>query len=181
VDGAPGLRRSTGVLTAFWVMFAMVWHSTSHGAIHRPWLRWPAVAACLLLPAIFLWRAPALAADLGRPDVYANRDWFAIAESPQASLEKLRRDVTAGKPLECPRDGKGGWVPCRYQEIYAALEGFRRWNGLPAADLMAVDWRTGDPIRLSTELWNTGYYPKCTRMAWCKAEMEAIGVKIGGL
>lgn len=151
------------------------------GGIGRAWLRWPIVAACVLLPALYLSRVPALASDLGRPDAYGNRDWFAVAGTPDASLQQLMRQLAEGRPLACPPDGRGGYVPCRFQEVFAAIEGFRRWNGLLSAAVPAVDWRTGNDIELSSELWNDGYYPKCTRLEWCRREMEALGVKIGGL
>jgi len=181
IDRAPGIRRSTGLLTAFSAAFALVWQSSSTGAIRRMWLRWPVVGACVLLPLLHVWRVPSLAADLARPDAYGNRDWFAVAGTPDASLQVLRRQLSDGRPLACPQDGRGGYVPCRYQEVYAALEGFRRWNRLPPAEVPAVDWRTGNRIDLSSELWNSGYYPKCTRLEWCQREMEALGLKFGGI
>lgn len=181
IDGAPGIRRGTGLLIAFSAAFALVWHASSTGVIRRMWLRGPVVGACLLLPLLHVWRVPSLAADLARPDAYGNRDWFAVAATPNASLQVLRRQLSEGRPLACPPDGRGGYVPCRFQEVYAAIEGFRRWNRLPPAGVPAIDWRSGNRIDLSSELWNSGYYPKCTRLEWCQREMEALGLKFGGI
>ncbi|MEZ5316863.1 MAG: hypothetical protein R2752_05630 [Vicinamibacterales bacterium] len=177
VDGEPGLRRSTPVLAAFFAMYAFAWREARGGAGGAR-LRTAALVACLLVPVAHVTHVPSLAADLARANPFQDYQWFSVAPTPAASLDRLRAQIEAGQRLGCPRDAAGQVVPCRLQEIYAALAGWYRWNEGRDRPIEAFDWRTGDPIPLTTEIWTSGYYPTCTRPEACRQEMERIQAEL---
>lgn len=176
VDGEPGIRRSTGLLVGVFASYVLVWQFYTTATFRRQWVRSVGVAMCLCLPIGHLTKISSLADDLGRANIYENRDWFTIAQTPDQSLTQLLNMLDAGKPLACPIGPDGLYVPCRYQEVFPALAGYRRWNGLetPTSTVNAVDWKTGRPITLSPTLWRDGYYPTCTRPETCRREIEAF-------
>jgi hypothetical protein len=156
--GPPGLRRATGVLAAFFGLFALVWHYWTTQAA-RSGARSLAIGLCLVVPAGAALKLPALVSDVRAPGAYRNLDWFAIRSDPDASLEAVAADVQAGQPLKCPVDPHGRVLPCRYQEIYAALAGWFRWTAGTDPQIRAIDWKTGRSIVLLPSLWTTYYYP----------------------
>ncbi|HUR20596.1 MAG TPA: hypothetical protein VMZ90_07300 [Vicinamibacterales bacterium] len=174
IDGEPGLRRSTGLLTVWFVSMVMVWRFYATTPLPWPGLRWAAVGLYLLLPIDSALKLPSLADDLGRKNAFQNATWFAIAQAPAASLDRLLASHDAGKPLACPVGQDGNMVPCRYQEVYAAIAGYEKWNGLGVRNVQAADWRTGEPIVLTPWLWIDGYYPTCTRQDTCREAMDRI-------
>lgn len=174
VDGEPGLRRSTILLSAVFASFAVVWHSlvTNRAGLGRS--RAVAIALLALVPLSHPIKLPALADDLSRQNIYQNVDWFRVAGTPAASLARVLEGLDAGQQLACPMGKDGRVTLCRYQEIYAAVAGYRTWNGLPTPDIHALDWRTGEDIVLSPALWRDGYYPTCSRPDICERDIAAI-------
>ena len=167
-SGDPGLRRSTGLLAAFFVIFAIAWRTAVTPGTLPAGLRRIGLVLCLLVPIGSALKLGALHADAGRPNPFQNRDWFTVAGSPEQSLAALSSRVASGQPIACAVDAQRHVIPCRYQEIYAAIAGFRRWNGYPDTPVRALDWKTGDEIVLTARLWNDKYYPTCTRINTCK-------------
>ena len=156
--GPPGLRRATGVLAAFFCAFAIVWHYWLRRA--TPGIsRVVALGACLLVPVGLAFKAPSLHRDVRNKSMFRNADWFAIERTPAASLDTLRAAVADDQPLRCPSTNDGRVVPCRFQEAYAALAGWHRWNDGSDRAIAAVDWKTGRRVVLSTALWVSYYYP----------------------
>ena len=155
--GAPGLRRGTGLLTAYFVLFAVAWrvHATTTSA--SAWPRRAGLALCLLLPLDSATKWPSLLRDVSADHVDQNRDWFAVGATPQRSLDVQITRVASGETLRCAVDARVR--PCRYQEIYAAIAGARAWNGLAPIDVHAVDWKTGRDVTLTPDLWTTYYFP----------------------
>jgi hypothetical protein len=174
IDGEPGLRRSTGLLAAYFVGVSLTWSFCTTSRIGKRGLQWIGLLACVVLVIDSVVKLPSLAADLERKNAFQNYDWFAIAPSPPESLDRLRAAVNEGQPLACPVGQDGAIVPCRFQEVYAAIAGYQQWNHLGDGRVQAIDWQTGDPIVLTPELWIDGYYPTCTRMDSCRAAMEKI-------
>ncbi len=153
----PGLRRATGILSAAYVIFACVLKILSD---ERPagrglalvFLSLPLLHHLLVLPANFT--------AARTPDQWTNRDWFAVAGSPQASLLALEKPGAAGLPLFCPGpDGRPLPGPCRYGEIFGAIAGYRLWNDLDARPVRAFDWHTGEIVELETWHWESYYFP----------------------
>jgi hypothetical protein len=157
----PGIRRSTGILTAYFVLFGVAWYFyRAAAAPSMIWLRRSGVFLCLLVPLDHALKLPSLVDDLVRDhdDLAGDPiDWFAIAATPTKSLEVLLEQVDKGQPLSCPIDDHGRIIPCRYQEAYAAVAGYRLWNSHSTADIYALDWKTGGDIVLTPSLW-TDYY-----------------------
>jgi hypothetical protein len=158
VNGLPGLRRCTGVIVACFVLFTLAWaYYAGPNGLSR-WRRRAGMALCLLLPLSSALKLPSLLADASRDSQYRVGDWFALRGTPTASLAYVIDQVDRGRVLAYySRDG--GVVPCRYQEIYAAVAGSRLWNRQEDAPILARDWRTGQVIRLTPELWTSYYFP----------------------
>jgi hypothetical protein len=166
IQGEPGLRRCTGLLSAYFVLFAMAWRFYATRSQRNLWTS-AGMVLCVLLPIGNALKLPSLSSDVGAPSVYRNVDWFAIEVTPVASLDRLLARLDEGQGLSCPRDSENRVTPCRYQEAYAALAGYRKWNGFPSIDIHAADWRTGDDIILSPRLWLDHHFPTCTRIEHC--------------
>ena len=109
---------------------------------------------CLLVPIGSALKLSSLRADAGRDNPFQNRDWFTVAGSPELSLFTLSSQVGNGETIACAVDAQQHVIPCRYQEIYAAIAGFRRWNGYGETPVRALDWKTGQEIVLTPQLWN---------------------------
>ena len=167
-DGPPGLRRSTGLIAAYFALFALVWHFYATEASLGQWPRRIGLLICVLLLIDTGLKVPSVAADVEAASLFRNLDWFTVGGTPTASLDRLLAGRAQGQRLTCPVDQNGQITPCRYQEIYAAMSGYLTWNGQDAGTIVAVDWKTGQDITLSRELWNSNYYPTCTRMAACR-------------
>jgi hypothetical protein len=160
----PGIRRSTGILAAYFVLFGVAWYFYREAAPSMIWLRRGGVLLCLLVPLDHALKLPSLVDDLARDhdDLLGNQekiDWFAIAATPAKSLEVLLEQVDKEQPLSCPIDDQGRIIPCRYQEAYAAVAGYRLWNSHSTADIRALDWKTGRDIVLTPSLWTSYYFP----------------------
>ena len=167
VEGAPGLRRCTGVLAAYFVLFAIAWrfHATLS---RRTFWRSTGLALCLLLPLDSALKLPSLVDDEGAKSVFRNNDWFVGPDGPPDAVNHFVDLVDHGELLSCPLDAEERPTPCRFQEIYPAVAGYRKWNGLAPVDIHARDWRSGRDIVLTPSLWLDHYYPTCTRLANCK-------------
>ena len=158
-DLGPGIRRSTGILVAYFVLFSVAWYFYQ-GAVApiNIWVRRSGVILCLLVPLDHALKLPSLGNDLARKHEAGDAiDWFTIAATPAKSLEVLLEQVDKGQLLSCPIDDQGRIIPCRYQEAYAAVAGYRLWNVHSTSAIHAVDWKTGRDIVLTPFLW-TGYY-----------------------
>jgi hypothetical protein len=166
IEGEPGLRRSTGILAAYFALFSLSWAYVATARARTVWLA-AGMMLCLLLPLDSAIKVPSLVADEEHASIFRNHDWFSIEPTPVASLDEMLARLDHSKGLGCPTDQDGQVTPCRYQEIYAALAGYREWNGLPVVDIHAVDWRTGKDIVLTPALWRDKYYPTCTRLVNC--------------
>jgi drug/metabolite transporter superfamily protein YnfA len=160
IDNTPGIRRSTGILAAYFVLFSMTWYFyRTAAAPSMIWARRTGVLLCLLVPLDSAFKLPSLVQDLTRVSNFRNANWFAIAATPTKSLEVLLEQLDEGKPLTCPMDDERRIIPCRYQEVYAAMAGYRLWNNRSTPDIRAVDWKTGRDITLTPSLWTSYYFP----------------------
>jgi tetratricopeptide (TPR) repeat protein len=146
-----GIRRCTGIIAAYFVLFAVVWNFYLNTPFKNPWLRRAGIFLCLLLPAASLLKFPPLLAGLRQPGKYRDDGWFAVAGSPSESLRYfVEKSGQGGRKLSLSRLGKDGQpVACRYSEIYAAVAGYRLWNGLPAAEIRGWDWQTKKMVTLA--------------------------------
>jgi hypothetical protein len=142
----PGLRRSTGFIAGTYVVLAYVWAAPIPGGL-RAAAVWLGKLACVLLVVHHLIVfAPNM--RFVHDGVQMIHDpWFNRFGAPMESIRVWTHDwVMQGRPLTCPSPG-----PCRYSEIYAALAGHMKWNGLGARPIVAVDPRTGAITTLDIE------------------------------
>ena len=166
--GPPGLRRCTGLLAVYFILFALTWRFYLVTPLTNPGLRVAGIVLCLLLPLDSALKLPSLAADAASDSIYRNVDWFAIQPTPTEALNTLLSNLDRGQKLSCPMNFEGKIVPCRYQEVYSAMAGYREWNRRGDVDIQALDWKTGQEITLSPTLWASRYYPTCTRAESCR-------------
>jgi hypothetical protein len=166
IEGEPGLRRCTGALAAYFVLFAIAWRFYAAAPRRTAWLN-VGMVLCLLLPLDSALKLPSLVDDEGSKSVFRNVDWFVAPGGPPDALAYFV-ELVNHEPLSCPIDAEGRLTLCRYQEIYPAIAGYRKWNGLTTADIHARDWKTGRDIVLTPYLWLDHYYPTCTRLANCR-------------
>jgi len=167
-DGSPGLRRSTGVLAGYFISFAWLWRVCADTRSGSTLVRRAGMALCVTGLLASVLKLPSLLDDAAADSHYRNSDWFAVKESPAKSLEFLASGLVSGQRLTCAMDAAGNLVPCRYQEIYPAIAGYREWNGGAPIDVRAMDWRTGHEITLTPSLWSDHYYPTCGRLEACR-------------
>ena len=123
---------------------------------------------CLLLPLDSALKVPSLIDDEGSKSIFRNMDWFVAPAGPVDAVAHFVEMTDQQEALSCPFDTEERVIPCRYQEIYPAIAGYRKWNGLPAVDIHARDWKTGRDLVLTPYLWLDRYYPTCTRIANCR-------------
>ena len=158
--GFPGLRRCTGILAGLYLLHAMGWRLALSLPASPGWRRFALPCLLLLLPLHHLVSAPANLDHLRSRDPYREEMWFELRGEPRTSLDYILEATRDGKmPLKC-LDNRGRPLPCRYGEIFAALDGYRLWNGLPRPPVMAYDWRTGRDLRLHLDLWANGHFPR---------------------
>jgi hypothetical protein len=160
VDQDTGIRRSTGILAAYFVLFSVAWYFYRAAAPPTMiWVRRSGALLCLLLLADHALKLPSLVHDLAGHHAEKDVDWFSIAATPTKSFEVLLERLDKGQPLSCPIDDQGRAIPCHYQEVYAAIAGYRLWNSHSTAEIHALDWKTGGDIVLTPSLWTSYYFP----------------------
>jgi hypothetical protein len=161
IDGSAGIRRSTRVLAAYFVLFSVTWHfyrtwAPANSCIN--WVRRTGMLVCLLVPLDSAFKLPSLLNDLTGDSKLRNHDWFTISATPTESLQNLLEQLDKGQRLSCPVNNDRLSIPCRYQEVYAAMAGYLLWNSGSTAEIRALDWKTGHDIVLTPALWTSYYF-----------------------
>lgn len=151
----PGLRRSTGVLAGTYIVVACVWAiPVFHGHLSRV-LVWIGRGACVLLVAHHVAAYMPNLRYLQDETRRMTDPWFYRFGPPRESVRVWAEEwVLKQKPLTCPAGSA-----CRYGEIYAAVAGYLKWNGLGEPPVLAIDPRSGEVIRLDTRVWSTHALP----------------------
>jgi hypothetical protein len=149
----PGLRRSTGFIAGAYVILACVWAMPVPAGV-RAVAVWAGKLACLLLVLhhviVFAPNVRYLQAETTKAD----DPWFNRFGSPAQSIQRWVRDwVMQGRPLTCQSA-----VPCRYSEIYAALAGYMKWNGLEERPVLVTNPDDGVVIQLDMPLFQSGKF-----------------------
>ncbi len=156
--GPPGLRRATGIVAAFYLLVPMIWVLLPRLAT-RPAARAAITGLLLLLPIHHLLAFGEHLKQARTPIWGRERVWFAIGPTPEAALEHWVSHTAEGRPLDCRTMRTPGKQACGYDYIYAAIGGFRRWNGEPTIDIRAIDPRTGEAMVLSPFDWRQRAIP----------------------
>lgn len=159
--GLPGIRRNTGLLISFYALFALfIKYFVTHKSKDSK-MRIAGIVICGVFLLHHIIAYPANLATISNQSVFRDRTWFAAKESPRASLNNWlvsMENSASGPTLACIGPDN---IPlkCRYAEIYAAIAGYQRWNNLEETPILGYDWKTERFIPLSTELWESYYFP----------------------
>jgi hypothetical protein len=152
--GPPGLRRATTIVAAFYLLVAMLWVLLPRLATRRS-ARVAIASLLLLLPLHHLLAYREHLRQAKVPIWGRERVWFTVAPSLEQSLEHWVSHTAQRQPLDCRTLRTPGRQVCGYDYIYAAIGGFRLWNGEAAIDVRAIDPRTGEAVVLSPYDWRS--------------------------
>ena len=152
--GYPGMRRHLVVLIAFYLLFALVWYDLSNNLRLKSALRTCGKCLCSLLLLAHVVSLHPNYNEVKRPARSARVGWFWAGSTSDEGLAHWLAATERGKVLwKKPSDRYN------YAEIYSALAGYRRWNNLTPVPIYAYDDSKRKVIRLSPELWLSGYLP----------------------
>lgn len=156
---SPGIRRSTGVLTAFYIIYIIVWKYDSRKYLVKSSLLALLLALCLLIiPFHHLKVYPNnLAALLLSSPHAADACFNKIPNNPAKSLDKYINQAKNGERLNNNAEDDKIYV-CRLHAIYSAAAGSCLWNHLNCPPILGYDENTKGFIRLSTALWEKYYF-----------------------
>jgi hypothetical protein len=148
--GLPGLRRSTGFISGFYVVLICVWGMPAMSAGASRIAVQLGRFACLLLVVHHLAAYEPNRRHLVSVNGMGREEWFNQFGSPDESIKRWALDwALKGRPLDCR-----GFSTCRYSEVYPAVAGYLEWNGLGKAEVLAVDPGSSHIIRLSPLFWD---------------------------
>jgi hypothetical protein len=156
-SSSPGIRRSTGFLAGIYVWYAIILCGLFTQFSLRK-IKQAGVAICLFFSANNLISYVTNIKTVSLLVPYSEAAWFAVEDTPQKSLQYWVGATASGEPLTCYEVATKTRVECQYGKIYAAIAGFRRWNGLREIPVMAYDWKTQENIILTPDLWETYYF-----------------------
>lgn len=156
-SGMPGIRRYTGLLSAFYLLFILVWYYLTSQKNHLFWNRLMMGGMCLLVIHHLL-VFPANLSSLKEPSQFQEDKWFSISKGPENTLSQLveaiqKQDVS----LAC-LDKTNQPTSCRFSEIYAAVAGTCLWNRLKCHQLSIFNPYTQQLIPLSVDKWNSYFF-----------------------
>jgi hypothetical protein len=153
----PGLRRSTGIIAGIYALVAISFYITMKKWETGKVIKSILIVIFLLLPFSHLTRLTKNLEACSAPSPMDD-PWFRIDKTPEVSLMNIYQGILKGMPLSCP-DSRGKPGPCRYYEIFATIAGYTEWNHLPYCPVKAIDWRTGNEVDLSVNLWENKQFP----------------------
>jgi hypothetical protein len=156
--GPPGLRRATTIVAAFYLLVATLWVLLPRLASRRS-ARLAIAGLLLLLPVHHLFAYADHLRQSRAPIWGRERVWFAVARTLEQSLEHWVSHTAQRQPLDCRGLRTPGKQVCGYDYIYAAIGGFRLWNGEPPIEIRAIDPRTGEAVVLSPSDWRSRAIP----------------------
>lgn len=155
----PGLRRFTGVLASFYLLFALSCYWLSRQKIKNTVISWGFLIILALIPLhhLLVYRQNLEAIKL--PSAWGTQPWFSSFGTPDKSLKIFVDEVQKSDlKLSC-LDGNDLYIEgCRYGEIYAAIAGSCLWNNLNCHQILAYDEKVGDYIPLTVDLWENNYF-----------------------
>ena len=154
-SGSSGMRRYTPILGAFYALFVLAWWQADK--IKGVWGSWGVRAIFGLLLLHHLIVLPINLAHLSDPSSIKEPLWFALQETPTESFKTLVESVQK-EDLKLVCMDKGQPFYCRISEVYGAVAGYCKWNRLDCHSIYGMDFKTGQMIPLSTELWDSYYF-----------------------
>ncbi|MEJ2745346.1 MAG: hypothetical protein P8123_06640 [bacterium] len=153
---APGVRRCTGMLAAFYAVYAVVWYYLTGLDARLAELKRAGILICLLLPVHHLLAYPGNLANLDKPSTYRVIVWYSVKPTPSEALDFWLQYVEDGNGLKLV--DKSGKPVDRYEEIYCAIAGYWYWNRIKEKPIMAYDEGCGRFVPLAgyTKLFSHG-------------------------
>lgn len=157
-SGRPGIRRNTASLAVFYAFFTLIWHFVQSLKWESPSLKAVILVIILFIPIHHLLAYPSNYMNLTKPSYYQYSHILNLAQTPQKTLNLLVQKIQAEDlKLVCQKED-GGLSYCRYSEIYPAVAGFCKWNGLHCQEILGYDERQELFIPLSPKLWEDYYF-----------------------
>lgn len=156
-SGMPGIRRATGILAAFYALFALVWYFVQYKFKYKykTWL----LILFFLLPIHHIFVYPSNLEALKKPSEARDVLWFSLKENPQKSFNFILESVQKEDLyLSCKTEDSQNAF-CRYNEVYAAVGGACEWNRMFCHKIYGYDFRTNQFVPLSIDLWQNYYWP----------------------
>ena len=148
----PGLRRSTGVLATFYILFVLTWKYLNEHRWHEKTSQWLVISACLVLTLHHLVAYPLNLNYLKNYSKFRAGWWYILNQTPTASVNALLgKAVETDINLSCV-DDKNKATECRYPEIFATLAGACLWNKLPCKQMSGYYNDTGTFVPLNVSL-----------------------------
>ena len=157
-DNAPGIRKCTGAVSGIYALYLLAYYGLYEQEGISKTIRRAGLICLLLLPLHHLYSYAVNLDGLSEPNPFAYGSWFAVKGDPRESFGYSLQMVDEGQAFFCAAE-QTNRGECRYQEIYAAVAGYRLWNGLPETPVFAYDWNRNDIIPLSVDLWKSYYFP----------------------
>ncbi len=161
---SPGIRRFTGVLASFYLLYGVVcwWiakiDSGRTRMIGMKWAKWFVILTLFLLPLHHLVVYRQNLSAIKSLSIAAERQWFVVAGPPDKSLETFVQKVQHEDLRLACSDEKGIIHQCRYSEIYSAIAGSCQWNRLICHEVLGWDEKSDQFIPLSADLWENYYF-----------------------
>ncbi len=152
----PGIRRYTPIIAMIYSLYCIGWFYYLKERSLQNWQKWLLVVSFLIIPLHHILSYPINLNSLRIPSLYSETQWFKIAETPAKSLDMMLKVVTEDElKLGCKDPIGAMFIPCRYNEVYAAVEGYCKWNNLDCNIVSGYDLTTQQQIPLSIDLWET--------------------------
>lgn len=151
-----GIRRTTGVLFGIYTLYALSWGYVLKHNFNNKNTRLILVIILILIPAHNLFVYPENFVSLSTHSIFAENQWFNLANTPTQSLDIMVKAVTKDElKLGCKDPSGKYFIACRYSEAYAATAGYCEWNNLGCHIVSGYDIQSRQQIPLSVDLWET--------------------------
>lgn len=146
-----GIRRSTPILAGCYALFIFAWNFlfSLQGKVKKI-----LIAFLLLLFVHHLFVLPINIMHQSDLTKFASKAWLLPNKTPSESLELLV-DAIQKKDIELKCEVEG----CRYQEIFAEIEGACTWNKLSCHNIYGYNPYTRSYKKLEISVWDTYYFP----------------------
>lgn len=157
-----GMRRSTPVLMALYVLYGLAWYLLWHKKVVAKASQKLVVCLMLLLPLHHVLVYMPNLQSMSRASTYVYRLWlYDRGSSPQevlqARLQKLKQEPLT---LRCEELDPVAWYKeCRYGETYAVLSLACHYSQRECQPIFGYDPISDDVVELSKELWDSYYWP----------------------
>lgn len=160
----PGIRRFTGALAAYYILFVICWNKVIHRPFKKRITNYLMIGILLLLPLHHLLVLPDNFRHLSDKSIFSNDGRIELAETPQSYLKsQLDSLIKEDLYLQCPKiqtkDEINILAICPYQNIFATLTASCMYNKLPCHNIYGFEPYTEQFIHLTFDLFLNGTYP----------------------